>query len=65
MWQIIFGLFELLLGVFAKLALDIVYKSLKILKLLLKENFVFWLCDWNSVLVAILMLYLSETYNVI
>ena len=62
-WYIILDLFQLVLEVSFKLTPDGINKSLKILKVFPEEGFEFWLRDWNSALMAVLMLSSSKAYD--
>ena len=45
----------MILEILSKLTLDIMNKGLGITKVFLKEDFEYWLYDWNDNLVATLM----------
>ena len=60
LWCLVSGFFQLVLGVFSKLILNIVNKGLKIPKVLSKKSFKFWLHDKNGAIVMVFMLNLFE-----
>ena len=56
----ILGFFQLILGIFSKLTLDIVNKSLGISEVFSKKDFEFRSCDQSGTLMTILILSLSK-----